>query len=468
MNLIPFTKTCLRVQQQAVKAAACLALGISSSLLGAVVFEDDFSSFTLGETWQPHGAGAPDVALTLVGGIGADGSSLRMAASPGTADEVVGIETRTPFSMVGVRSIRVSARVRPLNQTASGDGGASDSSAGISIIGVSGAYIRASAAANRATSPDWGDFYADSEGSVNANAGFVHFPPNDPKGGAEAFRTFVLEIGVDGSTLTTLSSSGEPLAVTPFDAQNSNLTLAAFGNSFSVALFQQRSDSTLAPENTFGDFDSVKVETVRDEDDLDGDGIPNVYESANGLNPKVNDANLDLDGDGLSNLIEFQRGTSANKSDTDGDGLSDGVETGTGIYVSATDTGTNPLKADTDNDGLGDRVETGTGTFVSSTNTGTNPNVADTDLDGFNDGLEISAGFNPTAKDSTPAGIATLRPAVEFQFYAAPGVNYRIEGSPDFQNWTTVEAAVPGAGNRVSRLYSIEGKPFRVFRAVPN
>ena len=41
-----------------------------------------------------------------------------------------------------------------------------------------------------------------------------------------------------------------------------------------------------------------------------------------------------------------------NSDDTDGDGLDDIVETNTGVYVSKTDTGTNPLMSDTDGDGL--------------------------------------------------------------------------------------------------------------------
>jgi hypothetical protein len=44
--------------------------------------------------------------------------------------------------------------------------------------------------------------------------------------------------------------------------------------------------------------------------DNDGDGIPNVYEDANGLDKYVNDAAGDLDGDGQSNLAEYLAGTS--------------------------------------------------------------------------------------------------------------------------------------------------------------
>lgn len=429
---------------------------------------DDFTSFALGSTWQAHGSGAPEVALAVVAGIGDDGSSLRMGTLPGTANEITGIETATPVALAGVSLIRVSARLRPLNQTGAGEGGASDASAGVAILAAGGAFVRASAGANRPSAPDWGDFYTDSEGSADTNGAFLHFPPNDPGGSAEAFRTFVLEISSEGTRLTTLSSSGDPLAVTPFDTFNPNLTLASFGTSATVALFQQRSDASLAPENSFGDFDRVVIETVRTTDDTDGDGMPDAYETANGLNPQVADGTLDTDGDGLVNLVEYQRGTRADNPDTDGDGLRDGVESGTGFFVNAGDTGTSPLKSDTDGDGLTDGAETGTGVFVSAVNTGTNPNAIDSDQDGFNDGLEIAAGFNPNSADSTPAGVTTIATAVEVAFYGAPGVSYRIEGSPDLQSWTVLEASIPGSGTRVSRLYSTADRPFRYFRVVPN
>ncbi len=48
--------------------------------------------------------------------------------------------------------------------------------------------------------------------------------------------------------------------------------------------------------------------------------------------------------------------------DDDGDGLLDAVETNTGIYVSPTDTGTDPLLADTDGDGFDDAEELQAGT----------------------------------------------------------------------------------------------------------
>ena len=55
--------------------------------------------------------------------------------------------------------------------------------------------------------------------------------------------------------------------------------------------------------------------------------------------------------------------------------------------------------ADTDGDGLDDAVETNTGTFVSADDTGTDPGNPDTDDDGLNDGLEVQQGTDPTRVD---------------------------------------------------------------------
>lgn len=118
--------------------------------------------------------------------------------------------------------------------------------------------------------------------------------------------------------------------------------------------------------------------------DSDGDGMPDAYELANGLNPyDPTDAALDSDGDGLTNLQEFQLGTNPHAADTDGDGLNDGDE----IKL-----GTNPLVADTDGDGLNDGDEV---------RIGTNPLLADTDADGIPDGVEVQIGTNPLVPDVT-------------------------------------------------------------------
>jgi hypothetical protein len=61
--------------------------------------------------------------------------------------------------------------------------------------------------------------------------------------------------------------------------------------------------------------------------DLDGDRIPDWWETGNGLNPSdPGDGDLDSDADGLSNQLEYQRGTSPTLADTDGDNIPDGQE----------------------------------------------------------------------------------------------------------------------------------------------
>ncbi|MBI4659967.1 MAG: hypothetical protein HY735_14090 [Verrucomicrobia bacterium] len=136
--------------------------------------------------------------------------------------------------------------------------------------------------------------------------------------------------------------------------------------------------------------------------DYDNDALPTWYERQYSfLNPRdASDASKDQDTDGLANLAEFQRGTEPDNPDTDGDGASDGAEVNrtTGGQAAATD----PLRQDTDGDGLSDKAETGTGTFVSPTNTGTNPLAVDSDSDGSVDGLEVYHGSNPNSTASTP------------------------------------------------------------------
>lgn len=80
--------------------------------------------------------------------------------------------------------------------------------------------------------------------------------------------------------------------------------------------------------------------------------------------------------------------------DGDSDDLCDYVETGTGTYVSADDTGTSRTDADSDDDGLTDGEEVNT--------TGTDPNKSDTDGDGFNDKEEIDLNTDPNDENDYP------------------------------------------------------------------
>lgn len=150
----------------------------------------------------------------------------------------------------------------------------------------------------------------------------------------------------------------------------------------------------------------------------------------------------------------------ATLADTDGDGVPDNFETGTGVYVSPTDTGGSKTNPDTDGDGLTDGQEEYT--YHS------NPNVKDTDGDGFEDGFEVGAGFNPTSAASTPETLSSISKAgsssVEYRFNAAKGISYRIEASFDLAGWSTIEPNIPGAGGAISRFYSTAGTPKRFFR----
>jgi hypothetical protein len=68
--------------------------------------------------------------------------------------------------------------------------------------------------------------------------------------------------------------------------------------------------------------------------DSDGDGLPDYWELAYGLNPYdstgINGAEGDPDQDGITNIQEFQRGLNPQNPDTDHDGWTDGAEIASG------------------------------------------------------------------------------------------------------------------------------------------
>jgi len=114
-----------------------------------------------------------------------------------------------------------------------------------------------------------------------------------------------------------------------------------------------------------------------------------------------NPSQTDTDNDGIGDACEVLA------ADTDGDGVDDASDNcpsipNPGQEDNDLDGAGDVCDDDDDNDGLLDTVETNTGTFVSASDTGTDPFVADTDGDGFDDGAEVAAGSDPNDAGSVP------------------------------------------------------------------
>ncbi|MFM1558003.1 MAG: CotH kinase family protein [Roseibacillus sp.] len=251
-------------------------------------------------------------------------------------------------------------------------------------------------------------------------------------------------LGNGGSVTATATISWDPTTGASFsttglttNANFSKIATPGFtGNNAYTFVFSARTGGA----NEEVAIDNLIINTIGNPDS-DGDGLPNDWETANALDPNDDGtrgetspgakdgpygALGDLDGDGISNIDEHDNGTLPNLADTDGDTLSDGEEAaGAGARPP-----TNPLLVDSDADGLDDPVETNTGIFIDANNTGTNPVVADTDGDGVSDGQEVASGRDPLVPE--PVGDILIT-----EFVASNNTSLAdFEG--DFPDWIEI------------------------------
>ncbi|MEJ8566352.1 hypothetical protein [Elongatibacter sediminis] len=165
---------------------------------------------------------------------------------------------------------------------------------------------------------------------LNIDSSVIQAPP----GGALAANDGTVDSGADETVLSWQVTYTGPLD----DAIRIPLEIVT------------RSTSVDDPGRYFGAFGLLRVSG--DVFDPDDDGMPSAWESDNGLNPAMDDADSDAESDGVSNGEEFDRETNPQVADSDGDGIEDADEiAGTGGWI------TDPANADSDGDGEPDGTD---------------------------------------------------------------------------------------------------------------
>lgn len=213
--------------------------------------------------------------------------------------------------------------------------------------------------------------------------------------------TFTLVTGTGDTHNSRFQIVGDSLEVGSYD-----FTQDPAGSTYSVRVRGVGSTSGGVLEKV------VTLSLIKDDDD---DGLLDAWElqfapnlaALTGLvsGPGPGAGTGDFDNDGIPDLQEFiysnglYPGMNPVLADSDADGLNDSDEiSGTAGLRPAT----NPVRADTDLDGLSDLVESNSGTFLNASDSGSNPTRPDTDGDGARDGFEVSRGSIPVSFDSRP------------------------------------------------------------------
>jgi len=134
------------------------------------------------------------------------------------------------------------------------------------------------------------------------------------------------EIAVSPATLTFTNgnwSDPQPVTVTGVD---DDLFDDSQVSTVTISVIDAASDNAFDPLSD----QTVSVTNEDDETDTDNDGMPDNWETANGLDPDTPDDQEDGDNDGLTNFEEYTAGTDPDDSDSDNDGYDDGIEVATG------------------------------------------------------------------------------------------------------------------------------------------
>jgi arylsulfatase A-like enzyme/cytochrome c peroxidase/PKD repeat protein len=154
-----------------------------------------------------------------------------------------------------------------------------------------------------------------------------------------------------------LKAYSTPVSFTPVSTTN------APGSKGNYVVFEDLSD--LHTTITLAYFDGRSgisgLQIIATFTDLDGDGLDDDWEILHFQTIMAYDADDNPDGDGLDNLEESARRTNPLNPDSDNDGLTDDVETNTGVFIDASDTGTDPLDPNTDDDRVKDGSEVNRG-----------------------------------------------------------------------------------------------------------